>query len=238
MPILHASFPNVASASEALEALRTAEIPFHNTSVFGGEAALRGRAVGGGLPYVAPSHVGVGEILTVLGAGIVAAGMIATGVGIFAAGPLGVALTGLGAGSIGGGFFAALAGAGVAENDVRAAESALVRGGVVLLLEVADEDAPRARGLLDALTADRAPSMWERDTLPDNSAGGEVEGEGSRSAARRYDRSVEATVARGDIERLARDAKRAVDDPVEGPELERADERARRGPVWIDTATK
>lgn len=240
MPIIHAAFPNVASAAEALDALRTAQIPFQNTSVIGDEASLRGRVVAGGSPILAPTHMGIGEVLTVVAAGVVAVGMIATGIGIFAAGPIGAVLTGLGAGSIGGGFFAALAGAGVAEADVREAESALVRGGVVVLVEVAAEDEPRARALLAELGSRRPPSMWERDTLPDPSteAAAAIEGEGSRIAARRYDRSVEQTVASGDVERLAQDAKRAIDDPLEGPELIRAEDRSKRGPIWIDSATK
>lgn len=55
------------------------------------------------------------------------------------------------------------------------------------------------------------------------------EGEGSRTAARRYNAGVEKTVRRGQIEPKAREAARALDKP-EGRELRRAEKRAKAGP--------
>ena len=56
----------------------------------------------------------------------------------------------------------------------------------------------------------------------------EVEGEGSYSATRRYDEGVQRSVAKGDVERLAKEAAQALDGP-EGDELRRAEQAAKRG---------
>jgi len=48
------------------------------------------------------------------------------------------------------------------------------------------------------------------------------EGEGNKTAARRYDRAVEATVRSGSVDERARAAARALDGP-EGNELRRAE---------------
>jgi len=56
----------------------------------------------------------------------------------------------------------------------------------------------------------------------------ELEGEGSDSAARRYDEGVERSVAKGDTERLAEEAARALDGPV-GTELQKAEQAVKRG---------
>jgi len=54
------------------------------------------------------------------------------------------------------------------------------------------------------------------------------EGEGNRTAARRYDRAVETTVKSGVVPEKARAAARALDGP-EGGELRRAEAQAKRG---------
>jgi len=54
------------------------------------------------------------------------------------------------------------------------------------------------------------------------------EGEGNRTAARRYDRAVEQTVKSGTVPEKARAAARALDGP-EGSELRRAEAQAKRG---------
>ena len=54
------------------------------------------------------------------------------------------------------------------------------------------------------------------------------EGEGNRTAARRYDSAVEKTVKSGLVPAKARAAARALDGP-EGSELRRAEGRAKRG---------
>jgi hypothetical protein len=54
------------------------------------------------------------------------------------------------------------------------------------------------------------------------------EGEGNRTAARRYDRAVEETVKSGTVPAKARAAARALDGP-EGKELRRAEAQAKRG---------
>jgi hypothetical protein len=54
------------------------------------------------------------------------------------------------------------------------------------------------------------------------------EGEGSRSAARNYDKATEAFVKSGRVESAAKDAEAAVDGP-EGDELRAAEEKGRAG---------
>lgn len=54
------------------------------------------------------------------------------------------------------------------------------------------------------------------------------EGEGNRTAARRYDQAVEKTVKSGIVPEKARAAARALDGP-EGVELRRAEAQAKRG---------
>lgn len=54
------------------------------------------------------------------------------------------------------------------------------------------------------------------------------EGEGNRTAARRYDNAVEQTVKSGTVPDKARAAARALDGP-EGNELRRAEAQAKRG---------
>ena len=53
------------------------------------------------------------------------------------------------------------------------------------------------------------------------------EGEGNKTAARRYDRAVEATVRSGTVDKKARAAARALDGP-EGGELRRAEALAKQ----------
>ncbi|HET7542899.1 MAG TPA: hypothetical protein VFK05_23665 [Polyangiaceae bacterium] len=56
-----------------------------------------------------------------------------------------------------------------------------------------------------------------------------LEGEGSYSATRRYNKHLGEAVARGDLEAGAERARRAVEG-AEGKELVRAAEQAKRGP--------
>lgn len=60
------------------------------------------------------------------------------------------------------------------------------------------------------------------------------EGEGSRTAARRYDSAVEKTVKSGTVTEKARAAARALDGP-EGSELRRAEALAKRGKTAPET---
>lgn len=53
------------------------------------------------------------------------------------------------------------------------------------------------------------------------------EGEGNKTAARRYGRAVEATVRSGTVAKKAREAARALDGP-EGGELRRAEALAKQ----------
>ena len=54
------------------------------------------------------------------------------------------------------------------------------------------------------------------------------EGEGNKTAARRYGRAVQQTVRSGTVDSKARQAARALDGP-EGSELRRAEALAKRG---------
>jgi len=59
------------------------------------------------------------------------------------------------------------------------------------------------------------------------------EGEGNKTAARRYDRAVQQTVRSGTVATKAREAVRALDGP-EGGELRRAEALAKRGKTASD----
>jgi hypothetical protein len=59
-------------------------------------------------------------------------------------------------------------------------------------------------------------------------SGQKNEGEGSRTAARRYDQAVQKTVRSGAVATKAREAARALEGP-EGSELRRAEALAKRG---------
>jgi len=59
------------------------------------------------------------------------------------------------------------------------------------------------------------------------SANPELEGEGSYTASRRYREGVEASIAKGDTDELAEEAKRALESP-EGAALREAERVARR----------
>ena len=56
------------------------------------------------------------------------------------------------------------------------------------------------------------------------------EGEGSRTAARRYDAGVRKTVSSGQVEPKARAAAKALDG-AEGDDLRRAEAKAKKGPL-------
>jgi hypothetical protein len=58
--------------------------------------------------------------------------------------------------------------------------------------------------------------------------GSDLEGEGSYSAARRYDEGVERSVKKGDAEKLSKEAAEALDGP-EGDELRKAEKAAKHG---------
>jgi len=92
----------------------------------------------------------------------------------------------------------------------------------------------------------KARAAAERASLPGERAEGEgmiapaphepaqpdasLEGEGSYTAARRYDEGVERSIEKGDTERLAKEAARALTGP-EGADLRQAEQDARRGPA-------
>jgi hypothetical protein len=63
---------------------------------------------------------------------------------------------------------------------------------------------------------------------PTSRTGQKNEGEGNRTAARRYGSAVERTVKSGTVPAKARAAARALDGP-EGKELRRAEAQAKRG---------
>lgn len=63
-----------------------------------------------------------------------------------------------------------------------------------------------------------------------NAQNDENEGEGSRTAARRYNDGVEAHLKQNDVEKEARDAMKALDAKDEADELRRAEEAGKKGP--------
>lgn len=70
-----------------------------------------------------------------------------------------------------------------------------------------------------------AATETKTDTKPDS----KIEGEGSYSAARRYDADVRDFVKSGQVDESAQDAKRAIDGP-DGAALSEAEKQGKRGP--------
>jgi hypothetical protein len=84
----------------------------------------------------------------------------------------------------------------------------------------------------------RAQSSTRRRRAAQASRSGQRnEGEGSRTAARRYDRAVEKTVRSGVVAEKAREAARALEGP-EGGELYRAEALAKRGKTASDRSAR
>jgi hypothetical protein len=73
--------------------------------------------------------------------------------------------------------------------------------------------------------------------LAKRSATNANEGEGSRTAARRYNEAVRATVRSGTVGTKAREAAKALDGP-EGKELRRAEEQAKKRGTSAKTGVK
>jgi len=74
----------------------------------------------------------------------------------------------------------------------------------------------------------RKRSSQQSRAAPGSRTGQKNEGEGNRTAARRYDHAVEKTVKSGIVPEKARAAARALDGP-EGREIRRAEAQAKRG---------
>jgi hypothetical protein len=95
--------------------------------------------------------------------------------------------------------------------------------------------APRAeRATLGGARAKAEPAIAHAAEVtgahasPANEGASKNEGEGSRTASRRYDAGVVRSVAAGDSERLAKEAEKALEGP-EGPELRKAEAAAKQG---------
>lgn len=90
-----------------------------------------------------------------------------------------------------------------------------------------DEDIRRAEW--EGMTPNKpmAPHDEDDDWLPPSSGYG-VEGEGSYTAARRYNEGLLRTVRSGKVEELGQQAADALDGP-EGPSLRQAEREAKRG---------
>ena len=71
----------------------------------------------------------------------------------------------------------------------------------------------------------------------DESKNSELEGEGSYTATRAYNKHLGEAIDSGDIEAGADEARRAVEG-AEGPELARAAEEAKKGPKHKPTPTQ
>lgn len=226
MPMIHGSFRSFAVASGALSALSAAGIPFQHASFVSSEAPLP--EADRKPPSVTVEGMGTGGMIAAIATGVVAAGMAATGVGLFVAGPIAAALAGVGAGGMAGSFVATLAGAGVAQEEAVAAQQALQHGRVVTIVEV---DEPQVAGARAVFAQHAAANAEQAEPAPAADAEGN-EGEGNVTAARRYDAAVEKTVASGNVERLAKEAKAAVE--KDGASLKQAEAKAKRGPMSAD----
>jgi len=64
----------------------------------------------------------------------------------------------------------------------------------------------------------------------DKSRSGRIEGEGSYSGTRDYNRRTEKFIKDGKVDKAAKEAKRAVNSP-EGAELARAEEKGKAGNI-------
>jgi hypothetical protein len=70
-------------------------------------------------------------------------------------------------------------------------------------------------------------TMTKKDETRATDAAWPNEGEGSKSAARNYDKATEAYVKSGKVEKAAEEAKKAVEGP-EGKELREAEEKGKK----------
>ena len=224
MPLIYGSFPNLVAATAALQALRDEKIPHEDVS-FVSRMTLPAHDTDN--PAKVSAHgMGTSGMVAAIATGVLAGGMAATGVGLFVAGPIAAALAGLGTGGMAGTFIATLAGAGVAKEDAVAVQDELFRGRVIAIVEVNHVDVERTREVFDDHGALDEKDAAAAAKAPDPNA---LEGEGSYTAARRYDEGAARTAASGDVERLAREAANALDDPAEGPGLKDAVARASLG---------
>jgi CBS domain-containing protein len=154
-------FADRYEAQRALEDLRAAGVDPRQVSVItrdpehareivhdtGAEAvggAATGAGVGAILGGAAGWLIGIGA-LAIPGIGpVIAAGPIAAALGVAGA----TAAVGAGAGAVGGGLVGALTGWGFAENEAREYESRVMRGDILLVVEVAGDLAERAEHIL------------------------------------------------------------------------------------------
>jgi hypothetical protein len=65
--------------------------------------------------------------------------------------------------------------------------------------------------------------------IQSGNGGKKLEGEGSSTGTRGYNAKLKQHAREQDVDKLADDARRALEGP-EGPELERANQAARKGP--------
>lgn len=72
-------------------------------------------------------------------------------------------------------------------------------------------------------------SELDNDSNDQSSAGDQNEGEGSRTAARRYNEATEDYIRSNDVMSKAREAEQALDSG-EGEELREAEEKGKQGP--------
>ena len=81
-----------------------------------------------------------------------------------------------------------------------------------------------------SLAVERAEGEGMIAPAPDTAKGAasELEGEGSYTAARRYDEGVQQSVAKGNTEKLSKEAAKALDGP-EGADLKKAEQAAKHG---------
>jgi hypothetical protein len=88
----------------------------------------------------------------------------------------------------------------------------------------------KATGERASLPGERAEGEGMPPAPASTEPGAALEGEGSYTAGRRYDEGVQRSIATGDVERLAKEAAKAIAGP-EGPALRKAEEAAKHGPA-------
>jgi hypothetical protein len=148
---LVALYTDLDRARRAVDELQRAGFPPARVSVVG--TGVVGRPAEGGT--LAGEVAGAGATLGALvggGAGLLAGlGMLTIpGLGtVLAAGPLMATLAGAGVGVTAGGIAGALIGLGVPRGDAEAYAEGIRRGGALVIVEVAAEDAERATVILE-----------------------------------------------------------------------------------------
>lgn len=152
-------FRNREKAERATDALNDAGFSANDISLLMSDTT-RGREFAVRESTKAPEGVTagatIGGVLGSVAAGLAAVGTLAIpGLSLVAAGPVLAALSGLGAGAAAGGAVGGLIGLGIPEHEARFYNDELGKGGILLGVYTHNDDARRARDVLQATGAEK-----------------------------------------------------------------------------------